>query len=406
MSHEINRSKKTGRDNFVEFVEAGKALVVTAWHRLGNAVRCQKEDGSYYKVKEILDMIEAGYLVEKRPTYRTRNINNAGSIIQSVVQSDRAFVTVRTDTEDELGSVGPNYTPLQNEDAFAAAEPLIESGVMFPETGGVLRKGSDVFLLARWNLEKFGPVCREVFGDELLPYAQWTNNHSGRRSATVSEVTIRTVCANTLGMNEHAIDAQLGKDDARAISIEHTGDARLKMIEASEKLFGGVIQRFEKIAAHYKLLKECTLTDEQFRALILDPAIPDPRKHPRFNPEAKMAGLVVERYEKKVNEVVRLRVEGKGHKGDGSAWEGYNGLVEAIDHNETLFPTKGGVFRTQSLLDGTLRQMKDRALARVVKFAKTGNVDANASFDALDDDESEVFTTVSTGWNSNTNKGF
>jgi len=82
-----------------------------------------------------------------------------------------------------------------------------------------------------------------------------------------------------------------------------------------------------------------------------------------------MAEAVVARHERKEAEVTRLWRHGAGHTGEPSAWYAYNGVVEAIDHNGELFPTRGGVYRTASLLDGTLRDLKAQVFDNLLTFA-------------------------------------
>ena len=282
------------------------------------------------------------------------------------MQNEKAFVTVRTDLSTELGNVGPEYTPLQNRDAFRALEPLLDEGICTLETGGVLRNGADAWLLAKFDLTRFdSDNIRDVFADEVVPYAILTNNHTGRRHATVAATPIRVVCANTLGLAEREM-TQSGK----YISVRHAGNAATRMVEAAETLFKSVVDRFEVVAAQYRVLKTCILTDALFKRLILDPAIPDPRASRKFNPDAKASELVIRRYETKASKVRALWTEGTGHTGDHSAWEAYNALVEAVDHDQDLFPTRGGVWRTGALLDGSLRRRKQAALDAVVAYAR------------------------------------
>ena len=103
----------------------------------------------------------------------------------------------------------------------------------------------------------------------------------------------------------------------------------------------------------------------RFRAITL----PDPRTDPRFNPDAKLAEVVVERAVRKRAEVRRLWAGGKGHTGEPTAWFAYNGAAEALDHNRELWPTRAGSWRTASLLDGELGRMKNRVLDGLVRFA-------------------------------------
>jgi phage/plasmid-like protein (TIGR03299 family) len=180
-------------------------------HREGHLIPADRE----IRIPEALELIRGDYEVVRQPTFYP--VDAAFQLRQS----KHAYVTIRTDTGKELGSVGRSYTVLQNAEAFRAMEPLLGQGVVRLETGGVLRPGADVWLLGRFDVERFGPVVREVFADEVVPYCLFTNNHSGRRTACVALTPIRVVCANTLGYAERRGDK--GKD--RMIKVSHTGDA-------------------------------------------------------------------------------------------------------------------------------------------------------------------------------------
>lgn len=338
MAHELEF--QNGRASFFSVGQS-------AWHREGVVLA---EAPSY---TEALALGRLDYEVEKRATSFDSN---------GVRQPSKfSFVTVRTDTEQELGQVGSDYEPVQNADAFRVFEPLVDQGVARLETGGVLRDGADAWLLVQWNLEKFGPIVREVFASEVVPFALVANNHDRRRGILLQDTAIRVVCANTLGFAE--------SENAKRVVIPHVGDATVKVVDAALELWGGIVERYEVLALQYRALKARALTELEFKAAVLDVIAPDPRFDPKFNPEAKLADLVVERADKKRARLVHLWDNGKGHIGDRSAWEAYNAAAEALDHDRDLWPTRAGSWRTASLLSGVMRKAKDEVLAGLVELA-------------------------------------
>lgn len=351
------------------------SVTETPWHREGHILTAAPT------LADALALAGAAFTVEKRPTYR-QIITGTGLDGQPVidyVENTEAFITARTDTGAELGAVGAWYTPLQNRDAFAVLEPLLEAGVAALETGGSLRGGADVWMLVRFDLSRFGATAQEVFGDEVLPFGLIANNHAGRRGCLLQLTPIRVVCANTLGMSERAAglgDAAEGSaTDRRAILVRHTQSVEAKVVEAAQQLFAGIVERYETIAHQYRLLRATYLDEALFRELVLNTVAPDPRDNPRFNPEARMAESVLERAERKRAELTRLWTEGRGHRGDHSAWEAYNGVVEALDHNGALWPTRGGAWRTAALMNGRLHDLKQQTLDTLVAYA-AGEVQA------------------------------
>ena len=61
--------------------------------------------------------------------------------------------------------------------------------------------------------------------------------------------------------------------------------------------------------------------------------------------------------------------EGKGHTGEKTAWYAFQAVAEALDFNRDLWPTRAGSWRTASLLNGQLAELKNRVLDNLVGYA-------------------------------------
>lgn len=315
------------------------SVIETPWHGLGHILA---EAPSY---AEGMALAGLDYPVEKVRLFRQVGQPEQ----QEFVQSEVGFATVRTDTGKELGSVGADYAVVENRDAFAVLEPLVDAGIAKLETGGTLRNGADAWLLVQWDLAKFGPIVREVFADEVSTFGLLSTNHTGKRSVLLKDTPIRVVCANTLGAAQ--------QKGGTSVSVRHVGDASVRVVDAAQKMWGGIIERSEATAKMYRALKARRLDEAMFRKLVVSAVAKDPRTN-----DVIPSDLAVARYERKVAEVTRLWTEGKGHTGDYSAWEAYNAAVEMLDHNADLYPTKQ---RVASLLDGPLARTKDLVLANL-----------------------------------------
>jgi phage/plasmid-like protein (TIGR03299 family) len=341
---------------------------VPVWH--------QKETGAkilqFHPTVE-LALTEAGldFTVAKVPTQR---VLPDGTVRDNAL----AFSTVRTDTGAELGMVGRDYTPLQNVDALSIFQPLIQSGHCVIETAGALRGGADVWVAVAWNLEKFSEQARALFQADprgLLPYSVIRNNHNGRSNVVGMDVTICPVCANTLGFalaeaGAGESEGREGRISGNAFAVKHSQNVKANVEAQAQALWADRVALFDLIAAQYALLKRTTLDAATFTRCVLDVAAPDPRGRRGWNPEARMAETVLARFETKRTVLRNAWTQGSGHAGDGSAWEAYNGLVEVIDHDSELYPTRSGVYRTQALLDGELGRMKQTVVNRLVAFAE------------------------------------
>lgn len=360
MAHELQFTNGTA-----DFFEIGARR--SAWHREGVLLEQPPET-----IEEAAKLIHADYTVEKRPT-RYSCPTPDGDTYEK--ESAIAFVNVRTDTGAELGAVGPHYQVVQNVDAFKATiGPLVESKILRLETGAVLRGGASAFMLGRLDDQRFGPIAREVFAAEkIMPYVGIATDHSGARGNFLALTTIRWVCANTLGIDE-ARAIKIEKDgaerDEKLVTIAHRGDAEAKHVDAAQRLLGGLIERAEVVAKAYRTLKGFYLDEAMFRTLVIEPAIGlHPESRPDFNPDARMATSVVDRWEKRERAITSLWTNGIGNVGDRSAWEAYNGVVEAIDHDRDLFPARSGVYRLGALLTGELRAKKDRVRSGLMAAA-------------------------------------
>lgn len=337
MSHEL--SFTNGRADFFELGER-----VTAWHKEGVALPLNTP---------FADALAAGnllYPVEKQPVYRTTApLGETDKIRQCITGA----VTVRTDRDIELGVVGADYTVIQNAEAFAIVEPLVDNGTLRLETGGVLRDGADAWVLAQLN--------RTVLPDELqgalveagiAKYLLVRTNHTGRANASVTETDVRVVCANTLGM----VEAGAFKTQA---SVQHRGDAAGRMATAFDMVLKGIVTRTESAMARYMALRTLHIDEAQWQRHVMDVVQVDPRTRVDFDPKSPMADNTVRRYDEKRDILKALWTEGRGHIGDGTAWEAYNGVAEAVDHEPDVFPVRASRVR-QLLPGGRLYDLKDR----------------------------------------------
>lgn len=351
MSHEIATSAKTGRAQYFEAKKAGEEMRITAWHTLGDPIT---ED---VDVIGALNHIDGNFDVEKHDTYRVVVRNG----VQVVEKSEKAFVTVRTDTGAELGGVGPQYRVLQNREAFAPIQPMIDAGVLRLRTGGVLRNGEDAFVMGEFKQEALGKLTREVF-DQLgiKANALFSNNHSGRKNATVATVDQVVVCANT-----HKAAEDEMRRTGRYVAVSHRGNVAKRFDEATDEMFGSLMHRFDVTSAHYLRMQAATLTEAEFGKLVLDAIVP-PRKIDDDEKNKTRVANLLAKDEAKRNTLTELwNGAGTGLTGNHSAWEAWNTCTEAVDHNlGNLFESRD---RLVSLYDGTLQRTKEKVFTNIIE---------------------------------------
>lgn len=318
----------------------------TPWHGEGFEVN---DDRVIYS-EEAVKLGGMAFTIEKRPIFRTMADG-------SVKEIEGSKAIVRTDRDITFAIASDAYEPFQQVDAYRFFDPMIDEGLIAIDTSGSLRDGRDTWMLGRLNVERFPEIVKNVFGDEIVPYILANNNNACERRLVIKPSQIRTVCDNTLQASLR------DRFMTMAVSVVHRGDSKVKMVEAAERLFEGITKRYVVIAERFQAMKETFLTVEQFTKSVLDVAVPLPEKKEGGNEKRYMTA--VDKALDRRNAILAAWDTGKGHKGDRSAWEAYNGLVEVVDHNVDLYPTIGGS-RVRNLMDGPLGETKSAVLESVL----------------------------------------
>lgn len=315
------------------------------WHRLGVPLEVAPQTGL-----EAVVAIGAHWTAEKRPmTYQQTFTNPADpeNPTTRTVEVRSQRVMVRSDTQAELGVVGPDYTPLQNVEVASFFDDLIRTGAVQFETGGVLHGGSKVWFQVK-TLDAF-----EVMpGDTVQPYLMVTNSHDGSIRACGTFTSIRAVCANTVGM---AL-----REGARVFSIRHTSTASARL-KAAESMMRTAIRAAEATREAFSALANKAVDDALAQAYF-------EQVYP-LNPEAKSST----RTENIHTLLHELRATGRGVssvKGvEGTLWGAYNAVTELVDHHRGLLTRDAASLerdeiekRVESIWYGNGAQTKQRAL--------------------------------------------
>ena len=171
------------------------------WHGLGTKV-----DGNL-SAAEMLSAAQLDWEVGKFDT--SFRVGKPGEKGNTTIKTGQQALVRLTDNKVLSPSVGPNWEPIQNAQAFEFFHEFVESGKMTMETAGSLRDGRIVFGLAKVgeDFELFG-------GDRVESYLLFSNSHQYGDTAKVDFTPIRVVCNNTLVM-------ALSKKSSRAVTIDH-----------------------------------------------------------------------------------------------------------------------------------------------------------------------------------------
>lgn len=187
MGHGIESS-----DNVVWFKEK-------PWHGLG--IEADKEE--IYDWKRFASKANLLWDVKKVPLCTTEYANQIlqeskiDSQITEVEANTDSFAIVRSDTNDVLGVVGSQYTPLSNMEAFSFFQDWLDSKEMFLHTGGTIYGGKKIFVLAQFAKD---PLIKIAGDDDLSKFVLLSSSHDGTTSVRFGTTLIRVCCANTLSL--------------------------------------------------------------------------------------------------------------------------------------------------------------------------------------------------------------
>ena len=216
------------------------------------------------------------------------------------------FANVRSSDGSVLGVVSDRYKVVQNADAFAFTDSLIDGEVRY-ETAGSLMGGRKIWLLAKLP-------DAEIVGDKTEPYLCFSNTHDGSGAIRVCMTPIRVVCNNTLNI------ALSGA--RRAWSVRHTGDIQTKLHEARMCL-DMANKYMDKLAVYADQLANKTVKDEEI-AKILDEMFPVTEES--SDREKRNA-------EKARTEYMICYFAPDIAKFKGTAWGALNAMSDMVGHN-------------------------------------------------------------------------
>ncbi len=221
-----------------------------------------------------------------------------------------ALATYRETDGQILGVVGPNYTPLQNIEAFNFFNPFLEAGLCTLETAGALRGGKRIWVLAKI---KSDPI-EVAKGDEVLKFILLSNSHDGTTAVRVGFTPIRVVCANTLGWAHESAASQL-------IRVRHGANVA-ENVEKLGEIMDVANSKFNAQAEQYQFLanRQINAADlKKYVEVVFD-----------INPDGKRKSQVMEK-------VIPLFEKGKGNdlaSIKGTYWAAYNAAIEYMQYEK------------------------------------------------------------------------
>lgn len=277
-----------------------------AWHNLANRIFSQDENVSTQTMLE-----EA-----KLNNWNVRLSDVADHIPEDWRNSSDNYFVLRTNPFDNgtdvLSVVGSRYKVIQNEDLFAFADNILDSGDAKWESAGSLKKGKVVF--GSLDIPRTIVLDPQGANDQTKLYLIVWTSHDGSVSIQAAITPVRVVCQNTLN-----IAMRTAK---QSFKIRHTQKADGRITQAREAL-GLTFSYFDEFAKEAKGLFEKQITDKQFSDIVrqLYPKPEDTNK------------LGLKKWENKVVLIDDLYHNSPTNANiKGTAWGAFNALTERLDY--------------------------------------------------------------------------
>lgn len=218
--------------------------------------------------------------------------------------------TVRRLTDRrELGTVGQQWQPLQNDKAFDFFQPFVDKKLVVLETAGSLAQGGKIWILAKI----VGDPMVVQKGDEINKYILLYNGHDGLTSVGVGFTPIRVVCNNTLSMAASSSASKIIKI-RHGINIVQNVEKLRETIDLANQEFQATLEQYQYLAS--QPINGADL--EKYVKLVL-------AKKTNEILQAEEELIASQRI---VNNIVEVYESGKGAASPDTYWKAYNAINE------------------------------------------------------------------------------
>ena len=260
------------------------------WHGLGTEVSQAMTSA------EALELAGLDWEVNSRPIHTDNGIVIPGYIANT-----------RSSDNKVLGVVSDKYKIVQNKEAFAFTDNLLDNEAKYV-TAGSLRGGKNVWMLAELPETK-------ILGDAVGQYLCFTNTHDGTGAVRVFVTPVRVCCNNTLNLALNTAK--------RSWSCRHMGNMESKMHEATRTL--ELANKYmEELATMADQLANTTITDERLYQIVAEmfPVDEDKQSHRQLaNMEQAKTEFMVAYY---MPDIKQFR---------NTAWGCINAMADMVAHS-------------------------------------------------------------------------
>lgn len=265
------------------------------WHGLGTKV------ADNLTTTQMLKAAKLDWTVSKQPL-----VTEAG------VKVPGFFGLMRDSDDSVLDVTGPDYTPVQNVDAFKFFDTFLKAGNAKLDTAGSLNDGKMV-----WGLASLGKSFTLAGKDRVDSYLLAVIPHQQGKTLKYMSTNIRVVCNNTLTMALKAGSSNVFKHIHRKDFTEAT-------VEEARKVITNTHEQFAEFHAHAETLSKKKFTSAASVEYLAGV----------FEPNDKLADVM-----RKPSRPLQLAIAALEHapganiaSAKGTAWGALNAVTYTVDH--------------------------------------------------------------------------
>lgn len=277
-------------------IDSFASRAITAWHGLGTIFDANED----VNTEKMVSLAGLDWDVSLVPL-----------VTDDATKMDAgAFATVRTDSDGSkaiLGVVGDRYTVVQNTEALAFADNILDGGGRW-ETAGGLKNGAVVF----GSMAVLDDIVLDPQGaaDTIKTYLLISTSHDGSSAIQVSTTPVRVVCSNTL-------NAAL-KGTKNTVKFRHTASIEGKVLHARQSL-GMASTYFDAFEKEAQALYAASVTNAKFDEIIQ-------AMFPR--PDADAAKVAITKWDNRRDRLHDLWTGPTNQNIRGTAWAALNAITE------------------------------------------------------------------------------
>ena len=274
------------------------------------------------------------------------------------------FGNVRSDNGTLLGLVSSRYQVVQNIEAFAFLDALIEEESMEYEAAFSLRGGKMVCLLARMP-----SMVEIVDGDAVVRYLLMSLTHDATGSIKFGPCSTRVVCNNTY-------QVALGEGTVKDLAIPHVGNINEKL-DRARQIIGLANDEFGLLEEQYKQLAQAEFSHDDWRRY-LDILCPIPDEADPDYTKRRADNIIDTR-----TMINACYTNERQALAPNTAWAAFNAVTEHIDHlpRRGATPQSKAEARFNVTMYGAGRDQKERAFVAACRIAGIDCQDTNVEDD-------------------------